>query len=106
MSSSEWSVAIGSLVIILYNMTNIASTFCIMLLLCTNYSDILFQSPKKNNFVMEPVTQSMTSYETMKQETKKSAALYTLVCIVVSFYRHQFYMFVCLLSHTEKGDGW
>ncbi|XP_060596303.1 ankyrin repeat and SAM domain-containing protein 6-like, partial [Ruditapes philippinarum] len=35
-------------------------------------------SPKKNNFVMEPVTQSMTSYETMKQETKKSAALYTL----------------------------
>ncbi|XP_053402711.1 ankyrin repeat and SAM domain-containing protein 6-like [Mercenaria mercenaria] len=37
-------------------------------------------SPKKNNFVIEPVTvaQSMTSYETMKQETKKSAALYTL----------------------------
>ncbi|XP_052232816.1 ankyrin repeat and SAM domain-containing protein 6-like [Dreissena polymorpha] len=35
-------------------------------------------SPKKNNFVMEPVAKSMTSYETMKQETKKSAALYTL----------------------------
>lgn len=37
-------------------------------------------APKKNNFVMEPVSvaQSMTSYETMKQETKKSAALYTL----------------------------
>ncbi|WAR13333.1 ANKS6-like protein [Mya arenaria] len=34
--------------------------------------------PKKNNFVMDPVAKSMTSYETMKQETKKSAAHYTL----------------------------
>ncbi|KAL4234976.1 Ankyrin repeat and SAM domain-containing protein 6 [Mactra antiquata] len=34
-------------------------------------------SPKKNNF-MEPVSQSLTSYETMKHQTKQSAALYTL----------------------------
>ena len=47
---------------------------------------LLFQSPKKSSFDVEPVSRSMTSYETMKQETKKSAAVYTLVsllCIIL-----------------------